>query len=138
MAMLRTTSRLLLLALAAGFAAACFNPPSGDVLFSCDPMGDDSCPSGYTCEADGCCHKDGSDVQASWGACGLSGNETGTATETATETATDTGSETSTDTTGSETGTETATDTTGETDTDTTGSETDTDTTGTDTDTTSG
>lgn len=128
--MLRTTTRLSL-ALVAGFTLACFTPPTNDVLFSCDPIADDRCPSGYTCEADGCCHKDGTDVQATYGACGLGGNETGIGSETDT-----TGSET--DTTSTDTSTDTtSTDTTG---TDTTGTDsTDTtDTTDTGTDTTSG
>lgn len=112
---MRTTTRLLL-ALVAGIALACFQPPKDDVLFSCDPIDDDRCPTGYTCEADGCCHKNGTDVQATYGACGLGGNETGTA-----------GSET--DTTGSETDTTGSTDTTDTgTDTTDTGSETDTET----------
>ncbi|MFV8748968.1 hypothetical protein ACNOYE_00295 [Nannocystaceae bacterium ST9] len=124
---LRTT--ILLLALALGLTLACFQPPDDDVLFSCDPLADDRCPAGYTCEADGCCHRDGTDVQASFGACGLGGNETGTASETGSGTESDTGTESGTDT-----GTTSETDTSG---TDTSG----TDTSGTDTgttDTTSG
>ncbi len=61
----------VLAALALGTAlGACFNPPAQAVMFSCTP--DDAvCPGGYTCEADGCCHRDGSDVEANFGACGL-------------------------------------------------------------------
>jgi hypothetical protein len=37
---------------------ACFDPPQPDVAFLC---GDgDSCPDGYECRADGCCHRIGS------------------------------------------------------------------------------
>lgn len=127
-----TTTRLLRLApLAASLGLAlawlvpaCFSPPNDDVLFACDPVDDPRCPEGYTCESDGCCHKNGTDVAASLGACGLGGNEGGTATET----------DAGTDTTGTDT---TGTDTT-DTETDTTGTDT---TEGTDTgtsDTTSG
>ncbi|HEY0132950.1 MAG TPA: hypothetical protein VGB85_02685 [Nannocystis sp.] len=49
---------------------ACFNPPAAAVMFSCDPAAA-TCPDGYTCEADGCCHRDGSDVEADFGGCGL-------------------------------------------------------------------
>ncbi len=96
---MRTMTRLFM-AFVAGIGLACFTPPANDVLFACDPIDDDRCPEGYTCEADGCCHKQGSDVQATFGACGLGGNETGaTGTDT---TGTDT---TGTDTSGTDTGT---------------------------------
>jgi hypothetical protein len=64
-------------ALAAGFASslgaisACFNAPADDVLFSCASGASPQCPEGYSCEADGCCHKDGSDVEANYGGCAL-------------------------------------------------------------------
>ncbi len=48
---------------------ACFTAPAGNVLFSCDPNVAPTCPGGYTCQADGCCHKDGSDLESSLGAC---------------------------------------------------------------------
>jgi hypothetical protein len=48
---------------AVGIVVGCFDPPGGDVLFSCDPDEAPTCPDGYACEADGCCHKDGSDVE---------------------------------------------------------------------------
>lgn len=84
----RRAFTLATLALGLALAAiepACFRPPSDDVLFSCEPMGDDRCPDGYSCEADGCCHRNGSDVEANFGACALGGNEGGTATDSGTE-----------------------------------------------------
>jgi len=57
--------------------SACFEVPEGDVYFSCEPDARDECPPDYTCQADGCCHRNGSDAEASWNACRLSGN-TGT------------------------------------------------------------
>lgn len=61
----------VLAALSLGTAVgACFNPPAQAVMFSCTP--DDAvCPGGYSCEADGCCHRDGSDIEANFGGCGL-------------------------------------------------------------------
>lgn len=53
----------LLLGLCAGGLAACFDPPSAAVLFSCDPDNAPACPPGYTCEIDGCCHRDGGDFE---------------------------------------------------------------------------
>lgn len=50
-------------------AWGCFSAPSADVLFSCDPDDAPECPPDYTCESDGCCHRNGSDVEASRGAC---------------------------------------------------------------------
>ena len=61
--------------LAVGLAGAtwgCFSAPSADVLFSCDPESAPQCPPEYTCQSDGCCHRDGSDVDASRGACNSS------------------------------------------------------------------
>lgn len=52
---------------------ACFNPPADAVLFACDPAAAPTCPSSYTCEVDGCCHRDGSDVAANLGSCRLGG-----------------------------------------------------------------
>ncbi len=63
-------------------AGACFRPPSADVLFSCDPVEAPACPPGYTCQDDGCCHKDGTDPDENRGACmlpGTGGAGTGTA-----------------------------------------------------------
>jgi len=48
---------------------ACFDPPDRAVQFRCESMGADACPSGYRCEADGCCHRAGSDLEANWNAC---------------------------------------------------------------------
>jgi hypothetical protein len=73
-----TAGRLALaLAFASGLFAACFSPPSDDVLFACEPDGDDRCPPDYRCEADGCCHRIGTDVDASFGDCALGGNSGG-------------------------------------------------------------
>lgn len=58
-------------------AAGCFNLPADDVTFTCDPKGTASCPDGYSCESDGCCHRDGSDVTARSGECRLGGTGTG-------------------------------------------------------------
>jgi len=63
--------RRLVLPFAVGLLASCFRPPDPDVLFSCDPDGAPACPEDYSCEDDGCCHKNGSDVEASLGACRL-------------------------------------------------------------------
>lgn len=71
--------------LAIGVLAACFTPPDEDVLFSCDPDSAPTCPEQYTCEADGCCHRDGTDVEASFGACRLTaGSVSATAPTTGT------------------------------------------------------
>jgi hypothetical protein len=92
-------SRLSMLAgLLLGLIAGCFTAPSDDVLFSCEQEGDDRCPPDYRCEADDCCHRIGSDVQANFGACALGGNSgSGSSTDSettngSTETGTDTGS----------------------------------------------
>ncbi len=60
----------------------CFSAPSADVLFSCDRDDAPQCPPDYACEADGCCHRDGSDVEANMGACspGASAGVASTAT----------------------------------------------------------
>ena len=60
----------------AGFAG-CFTAPSADVQFSCDLDDAPACPPGYSCEADGCCHRDGTDVQATFGDCKLEGGTGG-------------------------------------------------------------
>jgi hypothetical protein len=88
----RLPSRLLLslgliLGLGSSALAACFVPPSGDVLFACELDGDDACPPDYACEADNCCHRVGSEVKANqgnWGSCALGGNSGGGATDTST------------------------------------------------------
>mgnify|MGYP000203100480 CR=1 FL=1 len=83
---------LLLSALAFGAISACFNAPADDVLFSCAAGKEPACPEGYSCERDGCCHKDGSDVDANLGACALGlggdGSESGGPAETGTESGT--------------------------------------------------
>lgn len=86
----------------AGLVASCFNPPSDDVLFACNPADEPACPSGYTCEEDGCCHRDGSNVKDNLGACAL-GVEAGESGTTEDETGTDTDG---TDTDGTDTGTD--------------------------------
>ncbi len=48
----------------------CFGEPDEPVLFSCDPQSAPACPSGYTCHVDGCCHRDGTDFDAHFSACG--------------------------------------------------------------------
>ena len=114
---LRARARAVLLACSlavlAGLAAgACFNPPSAAVMFACDPAGSSACPAGYTCQDDGCCHKDGTDDPADDGACKLGGG--GGATSDATSA---TGSTGSTGAAPSSTGTTTAGTTAGTTDT---------------------
>src|SRR5690349_90353 len=89
----------LLLGLGSGALLGCFSAPHDDVLFSCEFDGDDRCPPDYQCEADNCCHRIGSDVEAKFGACALGGNmstSTGTGTETGTGTGTETGTTTET------------------------------------------
>jgi hypothetical protein len=58
---------------------ACFNPPAADVMFTCDLEAAPACPDGYTCQDDGCCHRDGSDVEANRGACRIGGGPDPTA-----------------------------------------------------------
>jgi len=82
------------LAFGAALAGACFDAPRPAVQFSCDPNDAPQCPEGYTCEADGCCHLNGSDYEENAGACQIggggltgglgSGSETGTGTSTST------------------------------------------------------
>lgn len=84
-----------------GLAVGCFVAPTDDVLFSCEYDDDDRCPPDYRCEMDNCCHRIGSDVEATFGSCALGGNSGGTSTDT--ETGTDTTSETESDS-GTETG----------------------------------
>lgn len=55
--------------------SACFEAPGGDVTFACDPFAAPECPEGYTCQSDGCCHENGSDIEANAGACRLGGQE---------------------------------------------------------------
>jgi hypothetical protein len=61
------------LVLGAVLAGACFDAPQPAVQFSCDPAEAPECPPGYSCEADGCCHLDGSDYAAYEGDCQLGG-----------------------------------------------------------------
>ena len=64
----------VLMTLAFGTAVgACFNAPSDAVLFACDEKTAPSCPAGYTCAADDCCHRDGSDIEAELGSCRIGG-----------------------------------------------------------------
>lgn len=93
---------------------ACFNPPDDAVLFACDAKTAPSCPDGYSCEDDGCCHRDGSDIEANLGSCRIGGamsgttgmNTTGTTGTTATSTASSTsGGSTTADTGSSDAGT---------------------------------
>lgn len=88
----------LLVGLGTGALMSCFAAPSDDVLFSCEFEGDDSCPPDYRCELDNCCHRIGSDVEATMGSCALGGNSLGmtgtTGTDTSSESGSDSGSET--------------------------------------------
>lgn len=68
----------------------CFSAPSADVLFACDPQTAPQCPPDYTCQSDGCCHRDGTDVEASMGACKSAADSGLNPTETATDAGTDT------------------------------------------------
>lgn len=100
---------------------ACFNPPAQAVMFSCTP--DEAvCPDGYSCEADGCCHRDGGDIEANLGGCGLGqaasasdpatgAGTTDAPTTTTTESDPSTSSSTSSDTSTSTGDTSTSTDT---------------------------
>lgn len=107
----------------------CFSAPSADVLFACDPDNAPECPPDYTCESDGCCHRNGSDVDASAGACNSGGTsgfdpsatDTDPGTDTDTDPGTDTDLGTETDP-GTDTDTDTAGNSTGASDTDATGS----------------
>lgn len=84
----------LLVGLGSGLLMSCFAAPTDDVLFSCEFEGDDSCPPDYRCEVDNCCHRIGSDVDATLGSCALGGNSAGmTGTDTSSESGSDSGSE---------------------------------------------
>ena len=61
--------------------AACFTAPARDVQFSCDVVTAPACPPDYTCQTDGCCHKDSSDPGDKRGAC--HGFDSGTGAGTA-------------------------------------------------------
>lgn len=78
-----------LIGLVVGGGISCFNPPSADVLFSCAEQGE--CPDGYSCEEDGCCHRDGSDVDENLGSCALGGGGTETGGDETGGTGTETG-----------------------------------------------
>lgn len=94
------------LGLGAALASACFDAPQPAVQFSCDPAQAPACPEGYTCEADGCCHLDGSDYDAHVGDCKIGGaggtvgggesTETGASASTETSTSASSGGEAST------------------------------------------
>jgi hypothetical protein len=81
---------VLAVGLFTGLTVGCFRPPSGAVLFACEPDGDDACPEDYSCEADACCHKDGSDVDDHFGECAITGAE-GTGLPTGTDDGTTSG-----------------------------------------------
>jgi hypothetical protein len=103
----RFSAVLVALALGTG-GGACFNAPGAAVMFACDPAGEAACPDGYTCEDDGCCHRDGGDVAANAGQCHVNLGGTGPATEATEATgssgpaATDVGSSTATGATSSD------------------------------------
>ncbi|MBK8241071.1 MAG: hypothetical protein IPK74_36615 [Deltaproteobacteria bacterium] len=67
-----------------GLVAACFDAPAATVMFTCDVASEPACPAGYTCQSDGCCHADGSDVAAHAGECMLGGATDVSASATAT------------------------------------------------------
>jgi len=73
----RRRAGLAALGLAAGLTASCFDPPAQRVTFACDPNDAPACPPGYACEADGCCHREGTDVEDDFGACALGVEGTG-------------------------------------------------------------
>lgn len=96
--------RRMFAALLLGILGACFDAPDGAVMFSCDPDEAPACPSGYTCESDGCCHKNGSDVDANLGTCKLAPSTEATTVLTVSTTdasSSETGSTGSSDSTGS-------------------------------------
>ena len=74
----------LAVALAVGGLSGCFSLPDDDVTFACDPDDAPGCPDGYTCQPDGCCHRNGSKFKQNEGACRLGGGSgtggTGTGT----------------------------------------------------------
>jgi hypothetical protein len=82
---------LMTMAFGAGLSG-CFNPPGEAVLFACDAETAPTCPAGYSCEADDCCHRDGSDLEAELGSCRIGGGMSATdpATGPASTTTTDT------------------------------------------------
>jgi hypothetical protein len=47
---------LAVIVTAGGLSWACFSPRQPGCAFSC--VGDGRCPTGYTCESDGLCHRD--------------------------------------------------------------------------------
>lgn len=101
----------VLMTLAFGTAlGACFNPPDDAVLFACDAKTAPSCPDGYSCEDDGCCHRDGSDIEANLGSCRIGGAMSGTTGMTGT-TASSATSTTATSTASSTSGGSTTADT---------------------------
>lgn len=119
----------LAFALVVASAAACFTAPAAAVQFSCDPASAPECPPDYACEADGCCHRVGSDIEANLGSCRLDGGvmTSGATMATTVSSATDTDlTATDTDLTGTDTDL-TATDTDAPT---TEGSDTDPSTSG--------
>ncbi len=72
--------RRLVFGALAGLVVGCFDAPAAAVMFSCEPEGASACPDGYSCEADGCCHRDGTDVAAHLGECKLAGGTDGATT----------------------------------------------------------
>jgi hypothetical protein len=104
----------LLVGLGLGVSVGCFVAPKDDVLFSCEYDGDDRCPPEYQCEMDNCCHRIGSDVDASFGSCALGGNSAGTSTSSDTDTGTETDSTTEGE---SDSGTDSGSETESETET---------------------
>lgn len=53
-------SRLLFACLVAAAAlAGCYKTPTPECAFACEVGGDETCPDGYTCRADGFCKRDG-------------------------------------------------------------------------------
>ena len=91
--------------LAGALLGACFNPPDAATMFTCDPDDAPACPPDYACEADGCCHRAGSDVAANLGACRLGDPGPPPTTTTPTSTSTSTGPDATTGTTADSTGT---------------------------------
>lgn len=93
---------LILSTISVALATACFSPAQPDVSFTCEPSNaqdDRECPRDYRCEADGCCHKIGSNVDASFGDCFL-GLDGGSGTDSTTG-----ADDSTTDGTGTDTGT---------------------------------
>ena len=77
-ARLRVAAWAWLIGLGAAAGAACYEPPQPEVSFSCRASDEPACPEDYRCEADGCCHRIGSDVEANWAGCSLVGSMDGT------------------------------------------------------------